>query len=109
MSQKPITCEASSPCGYILDNFDKSVKYLSDDGKGVVSTKVMYNALIKAKKNNLGIMVHAEDMDISSFDYRAAEDVMTIRDVYLAKITGAHVHFSHVSTADSLKAIIQGK
>ena len=48
-----------------MDNFDKSVKYLSDDGKGVVSTKVMYNALIKAKKNNLGIMVHAEDMDIS--------------------------------------------
>lgn len=92
-----------------MDNFDKSVKYLSDDGKGVVSTKVMYNALIKAKKNNLGIMVHAEDMDISSFDYRAAEDVMTIRDVYLAKITGAHVHFSHVSTEDSLKAIIQGK
>lgn len=92
-----------------MDNFDKSVKYLSDDGKGVVSTKVMYNALIKAKKNNLGIMVHAEDMDISSFDYRAAEDVMTIRDVYLAKITGTHVHFSHVSTADSLKAIIQGK
>lgn len=54
-------------------------------------------------------MVHAEDPEISHFDYRVAEDIITIRDIYLANYTGCKVHFCHVSTKDSIEALIDAK
>lgn len=92
-----------------FDDLPESLTFLSDDGKGILSNHLMYQALKKAKEKNIGIMVHAEDPDISPYDYRAAEDLITIRDIYLSKATGAKVHFSHVSTYDSLEAIRLGK
>lgn len=92
-----------------FDDLPESLTFLSDDGKGILSNHLMYQALLKAKEKNIGIMVHAEDPDISHYDYRAAEDLNTIRDIYLSKATGAKVHFSHVSTYDSLEAIRLGK
>jgi dihydroorotase len=40
---------------------------------------------------------------------RLAEDMMTIRDIELAKYTGGRLHMAHVSTIDSMKYIIEAK
>ena len=92
-----------------ISSLPKEIPFLSDDGKGILSSKIIYEAMMMAKKNNKGIMVHAEDSSISSTDYRLAEDINTIRDVYLSGKTGCKLHFSHVSTEDSVKAIKKGK
>ena len=39
----------------------------------------------------------------------AAEAIMVARDIALARITGGHVHFAHVSTAAALDLIRAAK
>lgn len=91
------------------DDPDPRIRFLSDDGKGVQSARTMYEAMVKAKAKGLGIMVHAEEPSMTEASYRAAEDLETIRDCYLALMTGARVHLSHVSTRASLEAVRQAK
>lgn len=86
----------------------ENAKFLSDDGKGVLSEITMYNAILEAKKFDKIIMVHAES-EISKIDYRIAEDLMTLRDIYLAKKLNGKIHMCHVSTIDSIKAIRRAK
>ena len=92
-----------------FDTLPESVKYLSDDGKGIFSNKIAYDLLKIIKDKDIGVMIHEEDKELSPIDYRIAEDIHTIRDVYLAGKIGAKVHFSHVSTIDSIKAVEVGK
>lgn len=92
----------------VVDYSKLSTKLLSDDGKGVPSDVVMYKALKKAKENNKLIMVHAES-ELSKIDYRYAEDLITMRDLYLAEKLQTPIHFCHVSTMDAIKAIGQAK
>lgn len=92
-----------------LDKLDKRVKFISDDGYGVKSSLTMYKGMLKAKELGLIIMVHAEDEEMSPIDYRIAENLEIIRDIYLAEETGAHVHLSHVSTKEAIEAIRLGK
>ena len=92
-----------------FDALPESVKYLSDDGKGIFSNKRAYDLLKIIKDKDIGVMIHEEDKELSPIDYRIAEDIHTIRDVYLAGKTGAKVHFSHVSTIDSIKSVEEGK
>ncbi|QPK93704.1 dihydroorotase [Actinomyces sp. zg-332] len=92
----------------VVDYSKLSTKLLSDDGKGVPSDVVMYHALKKAKENDKLIMVHAES-ELSKIDYRYAEDLITMRDLYLAEKLGAPIHFCHVSTIDAVKAIQKAK
>ena len=54
-------------------------------------------------------MSHAECPEFSKLDMRLAEDMMTIRDVELAKYTGGRLHMCHVSTVKSMEAIIDAK
>ena len=88
-----------------FESFGPDVKFISDDGRGILSNHVMNQACLEAKKHNIGIMVHGEDPEISPYDYRLAEDIITLRDSYLSKITGAKIHFSHVSTRGSVEII----
>ena len=92
-----------------FETLPESVKYLSDDGKGIFSNKIAYDLLKIIKDKDIGVMIHEEDKELSPIDYRIAEDIHTIRDVYLAGKTGAKVHFSHVSTIDSIKSVEEGK
>ena len=94
-----------------LENFkkDKELKAISDDGKGVVSNETMRRALELTKETGWVVMSHAECPEFSKLDMRLAEDMMTIRDVELAKYTGGRLHMCHVSTVKSMKAIIDAK
>ena len=88
---------------------DKEVKAISDDGIGVMDSSIMMRAMEVARKNNWVVMSHAEDKTFSKIDMRMAEDLMTIRDLYLAKVTKAHLHMAHVSTVESINAIERAK
>lgn len=94
-----------------LDAFEgmDRIKVITDDGKGVCDSNIMYQAMLKAKENNWLIMSHAEDHDLSKISMRLAENMMTHRDVELAKYTGARLHMSHVSTIEALDYIKRGK
>ena len=83
---------------------DKELKAISDDGVGVMDSSIMMKAMEMAKKNNWVVMSHAEDKTFSKIDMRIAEDLMTLRDLYLAKVTKARLHMAHVSTIEAIKA-----
>lgn len=92
-----------------FDQIPDTVKFLSDDGHGLHQSKQTYDLFKELAKRDLAVMIHEEDDEISPIDYRIAEDIDTIRDVYLAGKTGTRVHFCHVSTIDAMEAIIAGK
>lgn len=94
-----------------LDDFvdDEKLKAISDDGVGVMDSEIMYNAMLKAKKHGWIIMSHAEDRGFSDIDMRIAENIMTLRDIYLAKETGARLHMCHVSTKEAIEYIRDAK
>lgn len=92
-----------------LDKLSKMVKYISDDGKGVNDNEVMLLAMQKAASMNLGIMSHAEFEELNKYDTRLSENLMTLRDLQLAKFTKCHLHMAHVSTKEAMEAIIVAK
>lgn len=92
-----------------LDLLDKRVRIITDDGKGIKSNKVMYDAMIKAKEMGLVIMTHAEDEDLTPIDYRISENIITFRDIYLSTVTRARLHLTHVSTREAMEGIRLGK
>lgn len=100
--------------GKTLDHLDElkddtKIKAISDDGVGVANARVMMEAMKKAKEYNWIVMSHAESGEFSDMDMRLAENMMTWRDVQLAKETGSKLHMCHVSTKEAMKYIIEGK
>jgi len=97
--------------GETIDHIDnlEDIKWLSDDGFGIQRSDIMLKAMVKAKECGIGLMLHEEDAAIFALDSYFGEDIHTLRDVRLAEITGCKVHFCHVSTADSMRYIIEGK
>lgn len=92
-----------------LDYIDNNVKFISDDGKGVQSNLTMYLAMVKAKEKGLTIIEHEEDNEIVTINTRLSENLMTFRDIYLAKLTGAWLHLAHVSTKEAIEGIRKAK
>ncbi|MDY6065050.1 MAG: dihydroorotase [Finegoldia sp.] len=92
-----------------FDNIPDDLHYFSEDGKGLTNSRLAYEVFKNVEKTGKGIMIHAEDHNLTDISNRYAEDLETIRDCYLSKITGAGVHFCHVSTIDSLRAIKNAK
>ena len=86
-----------------------NVKAITDDGKGVSDSKIMMEAMKIAKENNWIVMSHAESPEFSKVDMRLAENMMTWRDITLAKFVDSRLHMSHVSTKEAMKYIIEGK
>jgi len=98
---------------------------LSDDGMPVTSNRLMQEALEIAKKYDLPIISHAEDLDLAANGAmneghvaeelklpgipNTAESMMVERDIALADLTGARVHIAHVSTKESVEAIRAAK
>lgn len=92
-----------------LDSLSEEVKFISDDGVGVNSDKIMYEAMVKAKEKNLTLISHAETSIFSKIDMRLAENMMTFRDIALCEHTKARVHMAHVSTKECIEAVINAK
>jgi dihydroorotase len=93
-----------------LDSIEKTqVSIISEDGKDVMHSEVMLNAMIKAKEKEITVMCHCENHDLSKIDMRLAENTMTWRNLTLAQHSGCKAHFAHVSTKESMEYIIQAK
>lgn len=88
---------------------DTDIKAISDDGVGIANSNTMLEAMKIAKENGWVIMSHAESPEFSKVDMRLAENMMTLRDVELAKISGAKLHMCHVSTKEAVKYIVDAK
>src|SRR5438067_1270805 len=98
---------------------------VTDDGRPVMSAGVMRRALEYARDLDLPVMVHAEDLTVSSGGAMnagpvatglglsgvpaAAEVAMVQRDLLLAETCGARLHVAHVSAAGSVRAIREAK
>jgi dihydroorotase len=92
-----------------LENLGHAVRIISDDGHDVMDAHVMLQAMTAASHLGLTVMCHCEDMSLSGTDYRLAEDLMTQRNIELARVAGCRLHVAHVSTEGSMCAIIAAK
>jgi dihydroorotase len=92
-----------------LNEIKYPFRFISDDGKGVLRSRVMLDAMVKAKNMGLVVISHAEHEEISKNDTRLSENLMTSRDISLAKHTGCHLHVAHVSTKEAMEDIIDAK
>ncbi|MDO5601979.1 MAG: dihydroorotase [Oscillospiraceae bacterium] len=92
-----------------LDELPDGIRILCEDGKGVQSADVMARVMQKAAARGWIIQSHAEDMQVSPYDYRLAENLETARNIKLAEYYGAWLHLTHVSTKESMADIIDAK
>ena len=92
-----------------LKDLPDDLRFISDDGKGVQSADTMAKAFGIAAENGLTIMSHAEDMVVSPWDYRLAENLETVRNLHLCEYYGTRLHMCHVSTKEAIEAIGRAK
>jgi dihydroorotase len=98
---------------------------VSDDGRPVMNASVMRRAMEYSKIFDMLLISHCEDTALSDKGVmneglvstelglrgipRAAEEVMTGRDIALAELTGARLHIAHVSTTGSVRMVRNAK
>ena len=98
---------------------------VSDDGKPVMSPALMRRALEYARAFSLPVAVHEEDLHLVGQGVMhegaastrlglkgipgQAEEVMVLRDIALAELTGGRLHLQHVSAAGSVRAVREAK
>ncbi len=98
---------------------------VSDDGKPVPSGRLMRQALEKAAEVGLVVTSHCEELSIVDGGiinegevsrqlgvkgiHRSSEDIITAREIILAKTLGVPVHICHVSTTGSVDLVRQAK
>ncbi len=92
-----------------LDSVTDPVSMISEDGYDVMDSKVMLQAMQKAKDMGLAVMCHCDDNELVSIDSRLSENVMTWRNIELAKFAGNNIHIAHVSTKEAMQYIIDAK
>ena len=104
---------------------DLGVRLFTDDGAGVQSAGLMRKAFEYARGIGVTLAQHCEDgslacdgaMHEGAWSSRlglpgmpaAAEEVMVARDIALSRLTGAPVHFLHLSTAASIDLVRRAK
>jgi dihydroorotase len=97
------------------------VKIFTDDGTGVQDGRLMRRAMEYARGLGVTLAQHCEDdalanggsMHEGEWSSRLgipgqpaeAEELMVMRDLALARLTGARVHFQHLSTAGSVEMV----
>ena len=98
---------------------------VSDDGKPVGSAQLMRTALEYARTFGIPVADHCEEPTLAAggamnegltsarLGLRGipaeAEEIMAIRDILLARLTGGHIHLCHMSTRGSVELIRWGK
>jgi len=97
------------------------VRMFTDDGRGVQDARLMRRALEYASALGVVLAQHCEDEALASGGHMhegewssrlgipgipsEAEELMVMRDIALARLTGARVHFQHLSTAGSVAMV----
>jgi dihydroorotase len=101
------------------------VRLFTDDGSGVQSSLLMRRALEYASALGVTLAQHCEDAGLSLGTHMhegewssrlgipgmpaEAEELMVHRDIVLGRLTGAPVHFLHLSTAGSVELVRAAK
>ena len=101
------------------------VRIFTDDGAGVQDGRLMRRALEYASALGVTLAQHCEDEALAAGGHMhegvwssrlgipgmpaEAEEVMVMRDLALARLTGAPVHFLHLSTAGSVELVRRAK
>ncbi len=94
---------------------------VSEDGKSVMNSGLMYDVMMAAKENDLTVLSHCEDATLvrggvmhegsKSKEFKvpgilkAVENNIVARDIFLAQETGARLHLCHCSTAESAEMV----
>ena len=97
------------------------VQLFTDDGRGVQDARLMRRALEYASDLDVVLAQHCEDEAIAQGGVMhegewssrlglpgqpaEAEELMVQRDLALARLTGARIHFQHLSTARSIELV----
>jgi dihydroorotase len=116
---------AGTQLSEIQDMQQAGIKAVSDDGRPVENAQIMRRALEYCRGLSIPVFVHAEDLSLvnggamnegppATFQGipgipNAAEAVMVARDILLSRLTGAHVHFCHISCEESIDLIRKAK
>jgi len=98
---------------------------VSDDGKPVWNAQLMRRALEYCTMLGIPVIAHEEDANLSDGGVMhegyvstllgmggipaASEETLVARDVILARMTGAHVHIAHLSTAGAVDSVRQAR
>jgi dihydroorotase len=101
------------------------VRFFTDDGNGVQDVRLMRRAMEYANGLGLTLAQHCEDEGLSAGGHMnegevsarvgipgvpaEAEELMVMRDIALARLTGARVHFQHLSTRGSVAMVRAAK
>lgn len=125
----PVGCITNGMCGKGLCDYDElkqsGVLAVSDDGRPVENAEQMREALEKSNNNGLLVISHCEDLSIINGGImnkgemseklgvkgmdRVSEDMITARELILAKSVNSRIHIAHVSTEGSTEIIRQSK
>lgn len=97
----------------------------SDDGKPVMNSLIMRQAMEKAASLGMLISQHAEDCNLSDGGCinegkisrqlgvkgvpNASEAIIVARDLYLLELTGGHYHVLHISTRQAIDEVRRAK
>jgi dihydroorotase len=98
---------------------------VSEDGRPVPNAGIMRRAMEYAKDFDLPVVDHCEDKSLSSGGVMhegklslllglkgmpaLAEEIDAVRDIILAKETGAHIHIAHTSTRGAIEIVRRAK
>jgi dihydroorotase len=101
------------------------VRLFTDDGTGVQDGRLMRRALEYASGLGVTVAQHCEDAALAAGGHMhegewssrlgipgqpaEAEELMVMRDIALARLTGARVHFQHLSTDGSIAMVRAAK
>ena len=104
---------------------DAGICAISEDGKSVMNSGVYRKAMKEAARLDVPVMAHCEDINLVEGGVinlgdkseelgvkgisNAVEDVIAMRDIMLARETGATLHLCHCSTKDSVEMVRQAK
>jgi len=125
----PIGAISVGQAGKVLAEFGEMVGAgavaVSDDGRPVASAQLMRTALEYARTFRIPVIDHCEEPTLAAGGAMnegivsaelglkgipaEAEEIMVIRDILLARLTGGHVHLAHMSTRGSVELIRWGK
>jgi dihydroorotase len=104
---------------------DLGVRIFTDDGRGVQDDRLMRRALEYGSGIGVTLAQHCEVESLSEGGHMnegawssrlgipgvpaEAEELMVMRDIALARLTGGRVHFQHLSTAGSVELVRRAK